>query len=507
MQLTIKPSQKKIYYWKISLISICICSAIYGLLITKNHFLDDAFTHLRIARNLMDNGFFSFNGINRDFSTSSSLYTGILSIGLRFWDSPYLAKFISILFYSLIYILTCLFFIKNINIKSLISSIFLIGISSPMGVRWLTDGMETPIIMFFSMILAYYFKSLTLSINNENKKIEYCIIYFFCTLCILLRIEFVFIIAWYIMVNVISRILFQDKFEYKKFFLKSTPLIFAFITSFTFLYLNFGSFTPDTSIAKAGIKYTLNSFIYLILRAHIGASLFGISLAISLLLSIYLIYKNKNNLTYFIYLINFSLPVILILILIKGQEIQGIRYFIFIETFLTTFNLLICKNYDMRELSFQIKIYKYFLLLLIPLMLSPWLWNDFKALKRISNGRSETFKNLSSRDLKCLKNKNLIAQDVGMISYFSNAYILDPAGLINGRDIAKSSFDERLNKFTKNTKIDYAFLSTEQIEEIEKYLDLRNWISMGSYKFPNFSKNSDDIHYLLKSPEIKNCNI
>lgn len=507
MQLTIKTSQKKIYYWKISLISICICSAIYGLLITKNHYLDDTFTHLRIARNLMENGFYSFNGIKRDFSTSSSLYTAILSLGLRFWDGPYLAKLISILCYSLIYILTCLYLLKSLNIKSLISSIFLIGISSPMGVRWLTDGMETPIIMLFSMILAYYLKSLTLSINNENKKIEYLITYFLCTLCILLRIEFVFIIAWYIMVNIISSILFQKKFLYKKFFLKCNPLIFSFITSFTFLYLNFGSFTPDTSIAKAGMKYNLNSFIYLILRAHIGASLFGISLAISLLLSFYLIYKSKNhnNLTYFIYLINFSLPLMLILILIKGQEIQGIRYFIFIETFLTTFNLLICKNYKISEFPFHIKIYKYFSLLLIPIMLSPWLWNDFKALKRISNGRSEAFINLSTRDLKCLKNKNLIAEDLGMIGYFSKAYILDTAGLINGRDLAKSSFDERLNYFAKNKKIDYAFLSSEQIEELEKYLDLRNWIRIGSYKFPNFSKNSDDIHYLLKSPEIKNC--
>tara|TARA_B000000557_G_scaffold147992_1_gene120227 strand:- start:355 stop:783 length:429 start_codon:yes stop_codon:yes gene_type:complete len=139
-------------------------------------------------------------------------------------------------------------------------------------------------------------------------------------------------------------------------------------------------------------------------------------------------------------------------------------------------------------------------------MLSPWLWNDFKALKRISNGRSETFINLSSRDFKCFKNKNLIAEDLGMISYFSQANILDPAGLINGRNLAKSSFDERLNQYTMNTRIDYAFLSSEQIEELEKYLDLRNWITIGSYKFPNFRKNSDDIHYLLKSPEIKDCN-
>ncbi len=513
MQNIINSNQKEIYYWKISLISICICSSIYGLLITKNHFLDDAFTHLRIARNLMENGFYSFNGITRDFSTSSPLYTTILSKGLIFWDSPYLAKLIGIVFYFFIYILTSLFFLKTVNTKSFISSIFLIGISSPMGVRWLTDGMETPIIMLFSMLLAYYFESLKIFIDNKNKNIDYFITYFLCTLSILLRIEFIFIIIWYLMINIISNILFKDKFEYKKLFFRSSPLIFAFITSFTFIFLNFGNLTPDTSIAKAGIQYNLNYFTFSILRAHFGASLFGISLAISLLLSIYFIFKNKKNtknirqkaLINHTILINFSLPLMLLLILIKGQMIQGIRYLIFIETFLITFNLLSFKNYDMKAFPLQIKIYKYFSFLLIPLIISPWLWNDFKVLKKISKGRSETFINLNNRDFSCFKNKNLIAEDLGMISYFSQANIFDPAGLINGRDLAKITKDERLNQYTKNTKIDYAFLNDEQIEELKKYLDLKKWETMDSYKFPNFKKNSDDVHYLLKSPEIQPC--
>ncbi len=170
------------------------------------------------------------------------------------------------------------------------------------------------------------------------------------------------------------------------------------------------------------------------------------------------------------------------------------------------FNLLISKNNDSVAAIIHRNYHKYLSLLLLPLIISPWLWNDFKALKRISKGRSESFINLSNRDFKCLRNKNLIAIDFGMISYFSKSLILDPSGLVNGRDMAKLSIDERMEEFLKNKKIDYAFLSDEQIEELGKYLDLRNWITMGSYKFPNFGKNSDDIHYLLKSPEIKNCN-
>ena len=73
--------------------------------------------------------------------------------------------------------------------------------------------------------------------------------------------------------------------------------------------------------------------------------------------------------------------------------IQGIRYFIFLETFLISYNLLICNEFDLNKLINK-KInykYKYLLYLLIPLLISPWLWNDFNALNRISEGRSQSF--------------------------------------------------------------------------------------------------------------------
>lgn len=510
MQNIISSSQFKLNFWKISLITICTCSAIYGLLITTDHYLDDTFTHLRIARNLMENGFYSFNGIFRDFSTSSPLYTAILSIGLRFWDSPYLAKFTSLIFYYSVYIFTSIYLLKTQNLKALISSIFLIGISSPFGVRWLTDGMETSLIMLFSIILAYNFESILRINDNENKTINYYFSYFICTFSILLRIEFIFIIVWFIIVYIISNVFLQDRFDYRNLFLRTIPFILSVITSFGFLYINFGSFTPDTSIAKAGVKYNISYFITSILRPHFGASLFGISLAISLLLSFYLIYVNKislnnKNLNSFSYLINFSFPLMLILIFFKGQMIQGIRYLVFLETFLISFNLLTSKNYDLSGFVNKRTYYKYLSLFLVPLILSPWLWNDFKVLKKISKGRSESFINLSNRDFKCLRNKNLISIDFGMISYFSKAFILDPSGLVNGRDLAKLNMDERMNEFLKNKNIHYAFLNDEQIEELKGYLNLRDWETIGSYKFPNFGKNSDDIHYLLKSPEIEKC--
>ena len=118
-------NQKKFSFWKISLIIFTSISALYGLYITRNHFLDDTFIHLKIASNLLEKGIYSFNGITSDFSTSSPFYTTFLSLGLRIWDSPYLVKIINIVVYFLIYSLTTIFLLNTKNLKSLILSLFL----------------------------------------------------------------------------------------------------------------------------------------------------------------------------------------------------------------------------------------------------------------------------------------------------------------------------------------------------------------------------------------------
>ena len=497
---------KGIIFWKKLLIFLTLITAIYGLYITKNHFLDDTFIHLKIAKNIIENGIYSFNGSEKDFSTSSVLYTSILSIGLRIWDSPYLVKIINVVVYFLIYSLTTIFLLNTKNLKSLILSLFLIGMSSPLGVRWLTDGMESSLVILFSIIISYILYSVTEFQALEYKKIYYFLTFFFCFLSILLRIEFAFIIVWFIFVSMISRLFLKEKLGFNIYASRIYPLVLSLLTSFSFLYINFRSFTPDTSIAKAGKNYDLNFFI-IVLKAHLSASLFGVALILSSLISLYLINTrpnklNQNNQKYFANLINFSLPIMIILILIKGQIIHGVRYFLFLETFLISFNLLICNRYDCKQLIKFKKNYQYFF---IPLIISTWIIHDFNVLNRISKGRSETFLNMSNQDLSCLHNRKLLAWDVGMIGYFSKAYILDSNGLVNGREFAKLSKDQRLKQFINNEKIDYVFANNYQIDEIEKYIDLKKWINLGSYEFPNFNRNSKDIHYLLKSPDSESC--
>ena len=507
-------------YWKIYILLICLFIAIYGLILTQNHFLDDTFIHLRIASNILEKGFYSFNGIERDFSTSSPLYTGILSLGLSFWDSPYLAKFINIFAFILIFILVSAKLIKSKDLEAFITSIFLIGISSPLGIRWLTDGMESSIVMLCSLCSSYFLISF-FSLKNFRNGVAYSFlisIFFFSS--ILLRIEFSFLLFWFSISFLISKFLSKEDLNIKIIINKFLPLFLSIICAFGFIYFVFGSFTPDTSIAKSGLNYSFYFLFKNIARAHISASIFGLSLLINWLLSIYLLFGNskkiKNDNTKFYYFIGFfmnlSFPVMISLIFFKGQMIQGIRYFIFIESFLISFNLFVYKksinnnflrtNYPHNH-SKEIK--KYISILFLCLTISPLFWNDFSVLKKISSGRSETFLKFSRKDFSCLNNSNLLAWDVGMIGYYSKSKILDPNGLVNGRKIAKLDKNIRLENLLNKREINYAFVNRSQIQELESYLDFSDWEEIDTYKFPNFKKDSEDIHYLLASPNLKKC--
>ena len=214
-------------------------------------------------------------------------------------------------------------------------------------------------------------------------------------------------------------------------------------------------------------------------------------------------FNHQENI--FSILVNFSLPFMLILVALKGQIIQGIRYFIFIESFLITFNYLyFYNNFDNPNLLHFNKIKKSFLIFLFTIT-TLWFINDFHALARISKGRSETFFNLKKQDFTCFRESKTIAWDVGMIGYFSNSYILDVNGLVNGRDIAKLSNELRIKSFIKNNKIDYIFANESQYNSLNQFIDLYDWLEIGRFDFPNFRVDSSDTHYLLKSPDLQKC--
>ena len=501
-------------YLKIFIFSISFFISIYCIWISRLHFLDDTFIHLRIANNILEKGIFSFNGLEKDFSSSSPLYTLILSFGLKIWQSPFLPKLINVIIYFYVYAIICLNFAKsNNNIKDIFLTFSILAYSSPLAVRWLTDGMESCLVLLFSIFLGnYIFKISSLSNKDFNTRfwMENIIIN---GLAVFLRVEFAFIILWSIIsletIDLVCNRFYIIRKKFIRIIFQLLPLLF----SLGLLFFIFGEITPDTSIAKSGIEYNIFSLSWTIARSHLSSSFFGISLFIIWIFSFLIIflktYRSKDLISiktfYLNILINFSMLFLIILIAFRGQMIQGIRYFIFIESFLITFNYLTLNKRlkNTKILSFSdIKKFIFPFLVAITLL---WLIYDFNVFYRISQGRSETFLNLKNQDFSCYEGSNTLAWDVGMIGYFSKSNILDPNGLVNGREIAKLSTDIRLENFIKNKKIDNIFANKVQFEELQKFIDTSTWSKIGEYEFPNFRQNSSDTHYLLRSPNAKKC--
>jgi hypothetical protein len=128
-----------------------------------------------------------------------------------------------------------------------------------------------------------------------------------------------------------------------------------------------------------------------------------------------------------------------------------------------------------------------------------WQCLDVSRLIVISAGRSQSFEKFASANLDSLVGKTGVAWDVGMIGFFSNATIMDPNGLVNGRHLAGVRKEERLREIGSLKSVDFVFVNDAQRSEIESYVHTAGWIDRGRYNFPNFNGNLDT-HRLLINP-------
>ena len=184
----------------------------------------------------------------------------------------------------------------------------------------------------------------------------------------------------------------------------------------------------------------------------------------------------------------------------RQQSVQGIRYYIFIEFYIISFNLWSLSKFKFNELNTTIYTKKLMAFVTICFFIMANMF-DYRKFEIIVNGRSNSFQSFMSRDLSYLKDHLGIAYDIGMIGYFTSATILDPNGLIHGLDVAKLSRKERMEWICNKEKISFAFLNNIQFREISKCLNISNWVDSGQFAFPNYGGGMD-VHYLLIDPRI-----
>ena len=182
--------------WKKSIVLIGSIAGLvwtfYWIWFMRNHFLDDAFIHLRYADYLRQKHFLTYDGVHWSYGCSSLLYVTILAVLSALSSSPYLPKAVSVLFFVA---LTSVLFFKLVKTKGaaqLLWAALLLITLSPMGFRWLTDGMETSLVAFTSVTLTLMIFDYAMVLNGDSSR--YIVGLILALLAVFLRIEFVFVV-------------------------------------------------------------------------------------------------------------------------------------------------------------------------------------------------------------------------------------------------------------------------------------------------------------------------
>lgn len=487
------PTIRRLSIEEQTLVGVLLAAAFGQVFWTRNHFLDDAFIHLRIAEQVRDSGFFSFNGTAPDFSTSSILYTSLLGILSKLHSSPWLPKFANVVVYltTIGVLMRLMRDARNHSERSVVIA-FLATVMSPFAVRWLTDGMETSLVALDAILLAKF-----LSFQGRSLRRRLFAVFLVSLASVLLRVEMGFILAIAVVGKLSDGLIWAEpsKISFPARMRESLPFALGGALGLSVIFWVFGHVLPDTSLAKQGAgSIDLIGTLRTAIQVHVAASSFGAGLLVLLFVSFTLaLYRADSNRLMYVLVTNSAFPVFLLLVVVRKQALQGVRYFVFIEFFLITLNLLTIRAAGVWLTPFQPSLRRARVIVYAGVAL--WFLFDLRVLGQVYSGRSETFLKFVKGDFKSLSGRTGVAWDVGMIGYFSQAAIIDPNGLVNGRDWARLSSMKRLQLIGEQ-KIDFAFVNDSQRGTLARVLDLSQFASMAEFAFPNAGGNRD-IHYLL----------
>jgi hypothetical protein len=401
MQLANVHLQGRPWQW-FALLAFATSATVY-LWLSRHLFQDDAFIHLRVARSLMDFGFFSFNGDRPTFCTSSPLFTTLLAIGSEVSSAALLPKYIDLLIYGVLFLLLARRVIAaRSRYSKAVSIAFLAAVSSPLAMRWLTDGMETGL----AGVCALLFASVAFDVYLEPRDSRITKLIGFAllgALAVTLRVEFCFLVAMIAIASLTAyrRIAFSPP---------ALSLAVGAATGLAVIYSIFGTVLPDTTIAKAnafaGLPPTQAAAetLFHIAKAHVGASSLGVIVIASWACSFLVAVRHARNRNFAV-LLNAGFFLLIALILWRQQAIQGYRYFVFIEFFLLAFNIAVLDSKEALVPNARLVSgdKSHAAAVLIGVVFVGWQIYDLQKLRIVSEGRSAAFEQFQSTNFDDLK--------------------------------------------------------------------------------------------------------
>ena len=272
------------------------------------------------------------------------------------------------------------------------------------------------------------------------------------------------------------------------------------------IYLVTGHVLPDTAVAKAQGFQDPMSYLPSVAGSFAAALSLGLGLLLMWVISAVIGCLQAERPKFLsLVVVNLALPGEVFIAMSRGQALQGVRYFLPALVLMVAWNLSllegmhhsnVCTAAKYHPRTFLSRTFPRFIWGLAAIIVCEWGFESY-VVKQIIGHDSSVLQEMRSQHLQVFAGRSGVAADIGFISYFSGASICDMKGLVNGRQFAAASADERAKRCAESSP-DFAYVTIQQGRALSKWIDLENWNVCHAYRFRNGFH--DDDHYLLVRP-------
>jgi hypothetical protein len=254
----------------------------------------------------------------------------------------------------------------------------------------------------------------------------------------------------------------------------------------------FGGVWSDAAIAKLRHVYTVQEFVVLLASIAVGAGTFGVGLfATWLVLLIIAAPLVRQRDVRALLLGALALPLVLAVVAVRGQAVEGIRPLLPFVAFSLTC-LMSCLRH--RPVSLPLRPVAAALALILVVG-----WGiDGPAFARIVRLQAQSLEAMRSRDWSTLRGHAGVAWDVGYLAYFTGAPICDAQGLINGPAFAGLTLSDRLDHCSHTAE--FAYVDPARFRLLATALDMHGWRICDRFDFAH--RAAPLSVYLLVAPTL-----
>ncbi|HEX2115752.1 MAG TPA: hypothetical protein VHM01_15215 [Alphaproteobacteria bacterium] len=448
------------------------------------HLLDDALIHLRLAELLLTHGFVTTNGQAVSFGTSSPVFL-LLTAGLHAAiESDLTTKAISVAAYLTFVAGLVALAWRSAALERAWWLALALATLSPMGIRWLSDGMETSLSALLALALGIT------AIRAETRgSLDALWLWLLAAAIVGTRVEAILLV-----------LVASATMAARSNLRGAAALAAGGATGLTILWAIFGSILPDPALAKAtGLAMPAASLAGFA-TSLAGGMGFAVGLLALWLAGAAINFRTRSAARAVILLPNLALLALWCIVAARGQFVQGIRHLLAPLVFMIAANAALLRAVDFRDLRARVATApRQALAWTVAGVIGLGFTAELVKFHAIVESRTAAFLEMRALQLAALEDAEGIAWDVGHLMYFTKAQVCDVSGVVNGRQAAMAPESQRLANCLQRD-VEFVFVTPDNAAELIERSGSRfaDWPVCGQYLFQNVSTTSP--HFLAVAP-------